>query len=170
MQWALDSMRTRSKPLGILSVYEQCVSIAKGPPHLFMISDPFSYGQSNPGSERSALRSARQQSLRTELNNMTEPHFLPSPCLSPISVPELCGGLVQTCFTVITKTEVSSAFIQSTGRIVVATVWVLLMLLLLIATTAILICLIYTVGQNPSPWNRNVSPQLAECEYSSTQM
>lgn len=39
-----------------------------------------------------------------------------------------------------------------------------------IATTAIRICLIYTVGQNPSPWSRNVSPQLAECEYSSTQM
>lgn len=45
-----------------------------------------------------------------------------------LSVPEVCGGLVQVCSTVFTKTEVTSTSILSTRRIILTAVWVLLML------------------------------------------
>lgn len=78
-------MMTRPNPLRILSVCEQCGVRSRTLAHLFMILHPFSYVQPNPGTDRLAF-TARQPSLRTELDNMPEPDFLPSPsslCQSP---------------------------------------------------------------------------------------
>lgn len=100
--WKIGLQWTRSKPLGILSVYEKHV----GPmPKALLIYSWFLI-QPNPGSDRSAL---------------TQPESSPSGlsstmCQSLVSCPppaSLCARPVQICFTVFTKTKVSSASVFS---------------------------------------------------------
>lgn len=162
MQWALDSMRTRSW----VSMSSVC-PLPKAPLiySWFLIPSrmanpilaPTDQHSDQPDSSPSGLSSTTCQSL-TSCPLSASRHSLCQNCVMasyrPVSLCLQRLRSVQLLFNWEDCCSYSLRFVDAT----------------VIATTAIRICLIYTVGQNPSPWSRNVSPQLAECEYSSTQM